>query len=73
MEELDKLAESLLLSQNPNLVTCSCENIMEVVPGVVDYRAKNEVGQPISEEAAVHMSKFRIRCQKCEKNFCCKC
>jgi hypothetical protein len=73
MDELEKLAESLLLSSNPNLVTCSCQNIMEVVPGEVDFKVKNEVGQPISKEAAVHMSKFRIRCQKCEKNFCCKC
>lgn len=44
MEVLDKLAESLLISQNPNLVTCSCQNIMEVVPGEVDYKIKNDVG-----------------------------
>jgi hypothetical protein len=62
MEEIDKLAESILLSQNPNLVTCSCQNIMEVVPGDVDYKIKDDTGQPISKDSAVHMSKFRIRC-----------
>ena len=73
IEEIDKLSESILLSQNTNLVTCSCQNIMEVIPGEVDYKIKDDTGQPISKDSAVHMSKFRVRCQKCEKNFCCKC
>ena len=73
MDELEKLAQSQLLSLNPNMVNCSCGNIMEVVPGPVDNKIKDDLGQLISQESAVHMSKFRVRCGNCEKNFCCKC
>jgi hypothetical protein len=44
MDELSKLAQSLLLSQNQNLVNCSCGNIMEVVPGAIDYKTKDDIG-----------------------------
>lgn len=73
IEEMDKIARSLLVSSNQNLVTCSCGQIMEVVEGAVDYKVKDDAGQPISKAAAEHMSKHRIRCHGCEKNFCCKC
>ena len=34
---------------------------------------KDDKGNPLSQEAAVHMSKFRIRCNGCQKNFCAAC
>jgi hypothetical protein len=73
MDELSKLEVSLLISKNENLVNCQCGNIMEVVPGEIDYSMKDDMGQQFKREAAVHMSKFRIRCMKCEKNFCSNC
>ena len=53
--------------------TCpACESVMQVTEGQVEYNAKDDKGEIISPEAAVHMSKFRVRC-KCEKNFCSSC
>ena len=46
---------------------------MEVVQGQVDYKTKDDAGQAITKQAAEHMSKYRVRCHGCEKNFCCKC
>lgn len=46
---------------------------MEVVQGEVDNKVKDDAGQLISRDSAVHMSKYRVRCGECEKNFCCKC
>eukprot|EP00347_Sterkiella_histriomuscorum_P002581 403367593 len=73
IEELEKIQQASLLSQNQNLVSCSCGNIMEVVQGEIDYNQKDDMGQAISREAAVHLSKFRIRCLQCQKNFCSNC
>ena len=46
---------------------------MELVQGKVDYNQKDDQGQAISKEAAIHMSKYRIRCDACNKNFCTSC
>lgn len=34
---------------------------------------KNDEGKNITKTAAIHMSKFRIRCPECGNNFCSKC
>ena len=44
------------------MVNCSCGNVMEVVQGEVDNKVKDDAGQLISRDAAVHMSKYRVRC-----------
>lgn len=66
--------ENVFLAQS-NMVKCECGNIMELVEGDVDYNAKDDDGNKISKEAAVHMSKYRIRCSdsKCNKIFCSTC
>ena len=46
---------------------------MELVAGKVDYNQKDDLGKPISKDSAMHMSKFRIRCNACNKNFCTHC
>lgn len=43
---------------------------MEVSQGEVNYFAKDDKGEPISERAAEHMSVYRIRCHSCDQNFC---
>lgn len=52
------------------MATCPCGNIMEVSPGQVEFNAKDDKGAVMSPEAAVHMSKYRVRCRACEQNFC---
>jgi len=43
---------------------------MEASDGQVDYNAKDDAGAIMSAEAAIHMSKYRIRCRSCENIFC---
>lgn len=62
-----------IVKLNPNFVSCQCGNIMELVPGQVVKGQKDDKGQLISNEAAQHMAKFRIRCNNCQKNFCTQC
>ncbi|CDW80922.1 e3 ubiquitin-protein ligase [Stylonychia lemnae] len=73
LEEIENLQKAQLLAQNKNLVSCSCGEYMEVVPGKIDMNQKDDKGAPISQDAAVHMSMFRVRCNNCQKNFCAKC
>ena len=46
---------------------------MEMLPGDVVYGQKDDRGQPLSQEAAQHMARYRIRCNECSKNFCTNC
>lgn len=59
--------------RNMGLVSCECGNMVELIPGKVDYNAKNDKGQTIKKVAAEHMAKYRIRCSNCSKIFCTKC
>lgn len=34
---------------------------------------KDEQGKLLTKDAAVHMSRYRVRCGECQKNFCCQC
>ena len=46
---------------------------MELIPGDVVKGQKDDKGNLVSQEAAVHMANNRIRCNECQKNFCAKC
>ncbi len=48
IEDLEKIAQMQLLSHNANLVSCSCGNIMEIVPGDVDLNQKDDDGKPLT-------------------------
>lgn len=52
---------------------CPCGAFMEIQEGSVDYNVKDDMGQAISKEAAVHMSKYRVRCKDCSDTFCSDC
>jgi hypothetical protein len=41
-----------IVKLNPSFVSCSCGNIMEMVPGDIIKGQKDEKGQPISHAAA---------------------
>jgi len=68
---MEELEQNYLISQNSAYVRCSCGNVMEVVEGQLDLNQKDDMGKPITREAAVCMSKYRVRCNECQKNFCC--
>ena len=61
------------MSSAANLVKCPCGAMMEATAGHVDYNAKDDTGQVMSPMAAIHMSKYRIRCRTCDQNFCSGC
>lgn len=69
-QEIEKSQLDKVLAASGNMARCSCGNVMEFSQGQVDYNAKDDTGQVMSPAAAIHMSKFRIRCQACENNFC---
>ena len=69
-EDRAKLREFLITL---NIATCKCGNMMEVVQGEIDQNLKDENGKPLSEEAAVHWSLYRIRCNNCNTVFCSSC
>lgn len=71
-EEVEKIVQAQFMADNPNLVTCSCGNVMEVVEGKVDLNQKDDTGKQITREAAECMAKFRVKCPlaNCGKIFC---
>ena len=69
-EEYDKIILANFMIQNPDLVRCNCGNIMYVEQGQIDMNQKDSNNKPISREAAECMSKYRVRCSQCQKNFC---
>ena len=60
----------ICLNSNQNIAICPCGAIMEVEQGFVEFFQKDDNGKEISAEAAVHLSKNRVRCGVCEQNFC---
>jgi E3 ubiquitin-protein ligase MYCBP2 len=62
-----------MVKNDPSLIQCSCNGIIAIAEGKADMNLKDDQGKKLTQEAAVHMAKFRIRCPKCEKNFCTKC
>jgi|LauGreDrversion4_2_1035121.scaffolds.fasta_scaffold651396_2 hypothetical protein len=55
-EEVEKIVRAQFMAENPNLVTCSCGNVMEVVVGKVDLNARDDQNKPITKEAAECMA-----------------
>ena len=75
-EQLEKIQMDYILSmiaQDESLVRCSCNEVLEIVAGVVDPNQKDDFGMPISEAARENMSQFRIRCRSCARVFCTNC
>jgi hypothetical protein len=54
---------------NLNMVECKCGNILDVMPGNVDYKQKDDEGVVISKQAAENMAKYRVRCHACNLVF----
>ena len=46
---------------------------MEIEEGKVDLNQKDDQGKKLTKDCAIHMAKFRVRCNKCTENFCSKC
>jgi len=46
---------------------------MEVHQGEVNLNVKDDNGNEISHQAAIHMSLYRVRCGTCSNNFCSEC
>ena len=70
IKEIEKTQLDSFIGKTSNMVKCACGYVMEAAQGQVDYNAKDEAGQVMSPAAAIHMSKFRMRCRSCEKIFC---
>lgn len=51
-KKIDKGQVMNLIKDNPNMISCSCGNMMEMVAGKVIMGQKDDKGQPISMEAA---------------------
>lgn len=45
-----------MISMDESLVRCSCNEVLEIVAGVVDPNQKDDYGMPISEAARENMS-----------------
>jgi hypothetical protein len=70
---MEKIQIAKLIELSPNMRQCPCGTFMEISQGEVDYNQKDDMGNIISREAAVHLSHFRVRCQNCQKTFCSEC
>lgn len=75
-KDLDEIAEKQLkelLLLNPALKRCPCGAIMEVLQGEVNLKAKDDKGDEISHQSAIHYSLYRVRCGECKNTFCSEC
>ena len=64
----DELLRIQILSES-NMVQCTCKNYIELVPGSVDYKQKDNEGKVITKQAAEHMANYRVRCNNCDRIF----
>ena len=72
-KKLQDEALKAVIDSDQSIVRCPCGNWIEVEEGKVDYNVKDHEGNQISNQAAEHMSKYRIRWSACKNNFCTKC
>ena len=63
IKEIEQAQLEQFIGATSNMVKCKCGYIMEAAQGQVDYNAKDDAGQLMSPAAAIHMSKYRIRCR----------
>lgn len=78
---LEASLESMIGGNNSGMVKCTnskCNTVMEMVsprnikiPSVITEQDEN--GKTLSEDAYRHFMKWRIRCRKCQTNFCGSC
>jgi hypothetical protein len=74
IEELnDILFRKEILENNPDMVECTCKNLIQVEPGEIDYKQKGDDGNVISRQAAKNMAECRVRCNHCDRIFWSKC
>ena len=73
VEDLNEELLKIQILQDSNMIQCTCKNFIEVVPGSVDYKQKDDEGRVISRQAAEHMAEFRVRCNICSRVFWSKC
>ena len=66
-------AEELKEPVEEGKAKCKCGEVSELIEAEVDYNAVDEQGQPMSPQAAEHISKFRVLCGSCESSFCAYC
>eukprot|EP00347_Sterkiella_histriomuscorum_P011168 403373493 len=71
-DDLQQTSVKKFLSEEMDLIKCKCGNMIEVTQGDV-CMVKKDDGKSITKVAALHMSKFRVRCPDCGNNFCIKC
>lgn len=70
IEELnDILFRREILENNPDMVECTCKNLIQVEPGEIDYKQKGDDGKVISRQAAKNMAECRVRCNHCDRIF----
>ncbi len=72
-QELDDWAIKKLKSLDIGIHECLCGHLFSADQGPVPKSYKDDLGNPISDAAAVHMSINRIHCPKCERTFCSSC
>ena len=57
-----------------DIARCKCGLITELnKEATVDLTLKDDLGRPLSDEAALHSGRFKVKCQGCELNFCAEC
>lgn len=61
------------LREEGNMIDCKWGNMIEVAPGKVDYKQKDEEGKVLSKPAAENMAQYRVRWNACDLVFCSNC
>jgi hypothetical protein len=69
----DILFRKEILENNPDMVEWTCKNLIQVEPGDIDYKSKDDDGQVISRQSAKNMAECRVRCNNCDRVFWSKC
>ena len=73
IENLNDELFRIQILQDSNMIQWTWKNFIEVVPGSVDYKQKDDEGKVISKQAAEHMAKYRVRCNLWNRIFWSKC
>lgn len=72
--KLDELENACIGSITDQMVECpNCKQKFIIDEGKVDYNVYDDKGVKLNKESAIHYAFNRIRCTKCNKDFCKKC